>query len=59
MNRRHANSVSPWYGFQFAFVRTADFVGLYTATGGVYTATGGAEFGPPPLCGPCGPPRTL
>ena len=32
--------------------RTADFVGLYTATGG-------AEFGPPPLAGPCGPPRTL
>ena len=26
---------------------------------GLYTATGGAEFGPPPLGGPCGPPRTL
>ena len=33
-------------------VTYADFVGLYTATGG-------AEFGPPPLGGPCGTPRTL
>ena len=33
-------------------MHTADFVGLYTATGS-------AEFGPPPLGGPCGPPRTL
>ena len=33
-------------------IHTADFVGLYTATGS-------AEFGPPPLGGPCGPPRTL
>ena len=33
-------------------VTYADFVGLYTTTGG-------AEFGPPPLGVPCGPPRTL
>ena len=35
-------------------LHTADFVGLYS-----YTATGGAEFGPPPLGGPCAPPRAL
>ena len=50
--RRHANSVSPSCGVRSSFVRTADF-------GGLYTATGGAEFGPLPLGGPCGPPRTL
>ena len=37
---------------QISLLDTAEFVGLYTATGG-------AEFGPPPLGGPCGPPRTL
>jgi hypothetical protein len=26
---------------------------------GLYTATGGAELVPPPLGGPCAPPRTL
>ena len=52
MQRRHANSVSPWCGVRSSFVRTASFVGLYSATGG-------AEFGPPPLGGPCGLPRTL
>ena len=41
--------MSPWCGVRSSFVRTADFVGLYTATGG-------AEFGPPPLGGPCVPP---
>ena len=49
LSRKSGNSVfrKVWYE-----MHTADFVGLYTATGS-------AEFGPPPLGGPCGPPRTL
>ena len=35
------------------------YVPLFVRTVGLYTATGGAEFGPPPLGGPRGPPRTL